>query len=71
MQLLFEEFGKWLNATANAGMVERDAAFTTVFDASEAIMDQPGTALKGLGKAFIYVFALHKSLSCVVMHLLR
>ena len=32
-------------------MVERDAAFTTVFDASEALMDEPGTALKGLGKA--------------------
>ena len=50
MQLLFEEFGKWLNASANATMVDRDATFTTIFDESQAIMNRPGTALKGLGR---------------------
>ena len=51
MQLLFEEFGKWLNASANATMMDRDETFTTIFDESQAIMNRPGTALKGLGKA--------------------
>lgn len=51
MQLLFEEFGKWLNASANATMVDRDETFTTIFDESQTIMNRPGTALKGLGRA--------------------
>ena len=50
MQLLFEEFGKWLNASANATMVQRDEIFATIFDESEQIMNQPGSALQGLGK---------------------
>jgi len=52
LQLLFEEFGKWLNATADATMVERNDTFATVFAESQRIMDQPGTSLKGLGRAF-------------------
>ena len=50
MQLLFEEFGKWLNASAGATMVQRDEIFATIFDESEQIIDQPGSALKGLGE---------------------
>ena len=53
LQLLFEEFGKWLNATADATMVERNNTFATVFAESQHIMDQPGTALKGLGRTFL------------------
>ena len=52
LQLLFEEFGKWLNASANATMVDRDVTFSTIFDESQAIMNRPGTALKGLGRPF-------------------
>ena len=52
MQLLFEEFGKWLNASANATMVDRDETFATIFSEAEAIMNRPGTALKGLGRGF-------------------
>ena len=50
LQLLFEEFGKWLNASANATMVERNDTFATVFDESEKIMDKPETSLKGIGE---------------------
>lgn len=50
LQLLFEEFGKWLNASANATMADRNATFATVFDEAEQIMDQPGSSLKGLGE---------------------
>ena len=58
MQLLFEEFGKWLNASANATMVQRDEIFATIFDESEQIMNQPGSALKGLGKILTWLPAL-------------
>ncbi|CAK0739538.1 hypothetical protein CVIRNUC_001174 [Coccomyxa viridis] len=47
--LLFEEFGKWLNASVGATMVQRDEIFATIFDESEQIMNQPDSALKGLG----------------------
>ena len=50
MQLLFEEFGKWLNASADATMVQRDETFATIFDESTQIINQPGSALQGLGK---------------------
>ena len=58
MQLLFEEFGKWLNASAGATMVQRDQIFATIFDESEQIMNQPGCALKGLGKLLTWLPAL-------------
>ncbi len=33
-------------------MVDRDVTFSTIFDESQAIMNRPGTALKGLGRPF-------------------
>ena len=64
MQLLFEEFGKWLNASAGATVVQRDEIFATIFDESEQIIKQPGSALKGLGKLFTWLPALEMQHVC-------
>ena len=64
MQLLFEEFGKWLNASVGATMVQRDEIFATIFDESEQIMNQPDSALKGLGKLLTWLPALHMQPVC-------
>ena len=50
MQLLFEEFSKWLNVLAQATMMDCNGTFSAIFGKLQAVMTWPGTALKGLGE---------------------
>lgn len=45
MQVILEEFGKWINATVNATMAERDSYFNIVFNESNQLISA-GSSLK-------------------------
>ncbi len=44
-QVILEEFGKWLNASENATMAERDRYFGVVFNESNGLI-AAGSSLK-------------------------
>jgi hypothetical protein len=46
LQLLLEEFGKWLNASVDATMEQRDKYFAVVYNESQRLMQLPGSPLK-------------------------
>lgn len=43
--MILEEFGKWINATVNATMAERDRYFSIVFNESNQLITD-GSSLK-------------------------
>ena len=45
MQVILEEFGKWINATVNATMAERDRYFNIVFNETNQLITA-GSSLK-------------------------
>jgi hypothetical protein len=45
--VIFEEWGKWLNLTANASLEDRTKFMAAAFADIEDIMSQPGAALQG------------------------
>lgn len=46
VQLILEEFGKWLNSSVNATMDERNKYFGIVYDECQSNMDLQGSSLK-------------------------
>lgn len=53
VQVLLEEFGKWVNTSANASLADRDTYFRIFLDAAYQAISS-GTALKvGLQEGFM------------------
>ncbi len=46
VQLILEEFGKWLNSSVNATMDQRNKYFGIVYDEVETAASLPGSPLK-------------------------
>jgi len=61
-QVILEEFGKWLNASENATMAERDRYFGVVFNESNGLIAS-GSSLKaraGGARPFSKCFMAHR-----------